>query len=212
MRTVFPIPGLDAKKSSTCVLRSNGGRQASANTIAVNLCDPRLCVMTVPCGRVSGIAPSVSALVRHAYIHQIRHRDLRLGKDQDVLWNRTRRCLTFSPYNSCNVSIISLAVDDARRHLRSQGPNSSSCTHFRGSVTPSIRQCNKTQRNNMTHPGNQAHLQDTPLHGRTHYPLITDSPSARSACPHRGTRPTVRVTSPTRSDENRYRHIVVRET
>ncbi|KAF8125974.1 hypothetical protein EV363DRAFT_1349341 [Boletus edulis] len=51
-----------------------------------------------------------------------------------------------------------------------------------------------------------------PLRGRTHYPPTPNSPSTHSARPHRDTRPTVRVTSPTRSDQNACRlHLVVRE-
>ncbi|KAF8438624.1 hypothetical protein L210DRAFT_3544684 [Boletus edulis BED1] len=51
-----------------------------------------------------------------------------------------------------------------------------------------------------------------PLRGRTHYPPTPDSPSTHSARPHRDTLPTVRVTSPTRSDQNGCRlHLVVRE-
>ncbi|KAF8449249.1 hypothetical protein L210DRAFT_3524124 [Boletus edulis BED1] len=60
-------------------------------------------------------------------------------------------------------------------------------------VIPSIRQCDKTQPNNMMHPGH--------LRGQTYCPLTPDSPSTHSARPHHGTRPRVRVTSPTRSDE-----------
>ncbi|KAF8414582.1 hypothetical protein L210DRAFT_3591694 [Boletus edulis BED1] len=60
-------------------------------------------------------------------------------------------------------------------------------------VIPSIRQCDKTQPNNMMHPGH--------LRGQTYCPLTPDSPSTHSARPHHGTRPRVRTTSPTRSDE-----------